>query len=551
LKNENTEEEKITDSSSLFTAAIRPILRSKCFSCHNEKKAKGGLIMTTEEKILEGGKNGPIWKPGDALTSHIIEKINLPEDEKKHMPPKGKPQLSQEQINLLFAWIQSGADMKKTMKDYADDDTVKILAAKFIHLPKGEAEKTYSFAAASNSTIQKLSGPFCSVFPLSQNSPALQADFFVREKFDRKKLEDLLKVKEQLVVLNLGNMPVNDADMKTVNQFTNLEKLILNNSLITNSALSEINKLKSLQSLSLAGTQIDKNAAQSFSQFDSLKEVFIWNTKISATEADELQKQNEKIRFDRGYIPDENEILTLTPPSVKNEEFILTANEKIELEQKIAGTTIRYTVDGTDPDSTTSPVYKGPITADGFTLIKAKSIKTGWYSSPVTTFSFFKKGIKPSGAELINKPNEKYKGSGGATLIDGKKGLAENFGDAAWLGFREQPFAAAFYFDTAQTINSISISYNENVQSYLMPPAEVEIWAGESKDKLKLLKKATVPQPTKEEKNIVRVEGMKIDIPQSTYKYYKIVAKNVLKLPTWHPGKGDKAWIFIDEIFFN
>jgi uncharacterized membrane protein/mono/diheme cytochrome c family protein len=551
LRSDKEVEEKITDSSSLFTAAIRPILRSKCFSCHNEKKAKGGLIMTTEEKILEGGKNGPIWKSGDALNSHIIQKINLPEDEKKHMPPKGKPQLSQEQTDLLFAWIQSGADMKKTMKDYADDDTIKILAAKFIHLPKEELEKTYSFAAASASTIQKLSGPFCSVFPLSQNSPALQADFFVREKFDRKKLEDLLKVKEQLVVLNLGNMPVTDADMKTVNQFTNLEKLILNNSLITDSALSEIKKLKSLQSLSLAGTQIDKNAAQSFSQFDSLKEVFIWNTRISATEADELQKQNKKIRFDRGYIPDENEILTLTPPIVKNEEFILAANEKIELEQKIAGTTIRYTDDGTDPDSTTSPIYKGPITADGFTLIKAKSIKTGWYSSPIISFSFFKKGIMPSGAELINKPNEKYTGSGGATLIDGKKGLAENFNDAAWLGFREQPFAATFYFDTVQTINSISISYNENVQSYLMPPAEVEVWAGESKEKLKLLKKATATQPTREEKNVVRVEGMKIDIPQSTYKYYKIIAKNVLKLPPWHPGKGEKAWIFIDEIFFN
>ena len=195
LKSEKDTEEKITDSSSLFTAAIRPILRSKCFSCHNEKKAKGGLIMTTEEKILEGGKNGPIWKSGDALNSHIIENINLPEDEKKHMPPKGKPQLSQEQIDLLFAWIQSGADMKKTMKDYADDDTVKILAAKFIHLPKAETEKTYSFAAAPTSTIQKLSGPFCSVFPLSQNSPALQADFFVREKFDRKKLEELIKSK--------------------------------------------------------------------------------------------------------------------------------------------------------------------------------------------------------------------------------------------------------------------------------------------------------------------------------------------------------------------
>src|SRR6187397_115946 len=314
LKSGKDIEEKITDSSSLFTAAIRPILRSKCFSCHNEKKSKGGLIMTTEEKILEGGKNGPIWKSGDAMNSHIIENINLPEDDKKHMPPKGKPQLSQEQIDLLFAWIQAGADMKKTMKSYADGDTLNILAAKFIHLPKEESEKIYSFAAAPVSTIQKLSGPYCSVFPLSQNSPALQADFFVREKFERKKLKDLLKVKEQLVVLNIGNMPVTDADMQTVNQFTNLEKLLLNNSLITNSALKEIKKLKNLRSLSVAGTQIDKNAAQSFSQFDSLKEVFIWNTKISATEADELQKQNKKIRFDRGYVPDENEMLTLTPP---------------------------------------------------------------------------------------------------------------------------------------------------------------------------------------------------------------------------------------------
>src|SRR6188768_568011 len=452
LKNENTEEEKITDSSSLFTAAIQPILRSKCFSCHNEKKAKGALIMTTEEKIMEGGKNGPIWKSGDALNSHIIQKINLPEDEKKHMPPKGKPQLSQDQIDLLFAWIQSGADMKKTMRDYADDDTVKILAAKFIHLPKEETEKNYSFAAASASTIQKLRGPFCSVFPLSQKSPALQADFFVREKFDRKKLEELVKVKQQLVVLNLGNMPVTDADMKTVRQFINLEKLVLNNSLVTDSALTEIKELKSLRSLSLAGTQIDKNAGLSFSQFDSLKEVFIWNTKISATEADELQKQDKKIRFDRGYVPDENEMLTLTPPMAKNEEFILTANEKIELEQKIAGATIRYTIDGTDPDSTTSPIYKGPITSDGFTLIKAKSTKTGWYSSPITSFYFFKKGIRPSGAELINKPNEKYKGNGGTTLIDGKKGLAENFSDIAWLGFREEPFVAVLYFDTVRTI---------------------------------------------------------------------------------------------------
>ena len=48
LQDENEIEEKITDSSSLFTAAIRPILKSTCFSCHNEKKSKGELILTSE-----------------------------------------------------------------------------------------------------------------------------------------------------------------------------------------------------------------------------------------------------------------------------------------------------------------------------------------------------------------------------------------------------------------------------------------------------------------------------------------------------------------------
>ena len=196
-------------------------------------------------------------------------------------------------------------------------------------------------------------------------------------------------------------------------------------------------------------------------------------------------------------------------------------------------------------------MYDGPIDVSGFTLIKAKAVRTGWYSSPIAEFTFFKKGIKPSGAELVNQPNEKYKGEGAMTLIDSKKGTADNFGDAAWLGFREKPFAAFFYFDTVQTISSISISYNKNVQSYLMPPVEIEIWGGEDKDKLKLLKKRMPPQITKKEKDVVRVEGIKIDIGPTAYKYYKIIAKNIPKLPAWHPGKGDKGWFFIDEVFFS
>jgi len=549
---EKTEEEKITDSSTMFAAAIKPILKTKCFSCHNETKAKGKLVMTSEEKLLAGGKSGPIWKAGDASNSRIIHNINLAEDDKKHMPPLGKPQLNEEEINFLYTWIQSGADMKKQIREYSETDSVKIIAAKFFNPQKEEPkEKEYSFSAVSSTTIQKLNDPFCSVFPISQNSPALQVDFFVREKYNSKKLEELLKVKEQIVVLSLANMPASDADMKTVSKFTNLEKLILNNSSVTNKGVAELVKLKSLQSLSLAGTGINKNAIQELLKLESLKEVFIWKTNIVNEDILAIKVNNKKIIFNTGYIPEKGEVLTLTSPAIKNETVVLGENEKVELKHQIPGVMIRYTTDGTVPDSTSSPVYKEPFPINGFTTIKALAIKNGWYSSPVFEVNFYKKGIQPQKAELITTPNEKYKGEGGITLIDGKKGTVENFSDPAWLGFREEPFEALFYFEKPQTINNISISYATRVQAYLMPPTEIEIWGGENKDKLKLLKKIFPTQLTKEEKNMVKNEAIKIEFPSLSAQCFKIIAKNITKLPSWHPGKGQKGWVFIDEVFFN
>lgn len=543
--------EAITDSSALFTAAILPVLKTKCFSCHNETKAKGKLVMTSVEKLLAGGKGGPIWKAGDALNSHIIQNINLPEDDKKHMPPQGKPQLTTEEAQLLFTWIQSGADIKKQLREYEQTDSLKIMAMNFVSSSATVSiEKEYPFAAASASVIEKLNDPFCVVFPVSQKSPALQANFFIREKYNPKKLDELLKVKEQLVILNLDNMPVADAELVTISKFSNLEKIVLNNSNITNKGLAELLKLKNLQTLSIAGTKINKDAAGVFNQFENLKEVFIWNTEIKASESLQLKMGNKKIVFNTGYIPDEKEMLVLTPPTIKNETFILTPAEKIEMKHQVPGVVIRYTTDGTVPDSTTSPLYKEPVSISGYTMIKARAVKEGWLSSPVAEFLFFTKGIQPQKAELLTVPNKRHQGDA-AILIDGKKGTAENFNDIAWLGFREQPFAALFYFDKPQSISSVSISYNKDVPSYLMPPTEVEVWGGNEKNKLRLLKKILPPQTTKEEQNTVKIEAVKLNFAPSSFSYYKVVAKNIKKLPAWHPGKGDSGWFFIDELFFN
>ena len=91
----------------------------------------------------------------------------------------------------------------------------------------------YNFEFASSSTIEDLNTPFLTVAQFSANEPALKADFFLRQAFDRNKLNELSSIKEQLVILNLANMPVTDDDLKTLTQFKNLERLNLNNTDIT------------------------------------------------------------------------------------------------------------------------------------------------------------------------------------------------------------------------------------------------------------------------------------------------------------------------------
>ena len=71
--------------------------------------------MTSLEKLLEGGENGFAFIAGDANKSLMIERILLPEEHDDHMPPAGKPQLTESEIKLLHQWIQSGSRYKNSM----------------------------------------------------------------------------------------------------------------------------------------------------------------------------------------------------------------------------------------------------------------------------------------------------------------------------------------------------------------------------------------------------------------------------------------------------
>jgi uncharacterized membrane protein len=266
-----------------FQQVIYPVLEKKCTSCHNRSKAKGNFVMTSIREFQKGGKHGKAWVEGKPAESRMIRYIHLPLSNDDHMPPDGKPQLTRQEIKLLESWIGAGADVEKKLTDWPELDSFRVLGTQALSMakPSGGETKSYGFSAAAEETIQKMNTPFRSVFPLYQGSPALQADFFIRESFKSTSLEELLEVNDQLVVLNLSKIPVTDADLKVIGKFGRLEKLNVNFSQISGSGFSSLQPLTNLKSLSLAGTTVSAESLKPVLAIPSLRELFVWNTKVT------------------------------------------------------------------------------------------------------------------------------------------------------------------------------------------------------------------------------------------------------------------------------
>ena len=108
-----------------YNSVIKPILQTKCYSCHNASKQKGGLRMDEPERLMKGGKDGKVVQPGNAASSEMIRRLLLPISDDDHMPPKEKPQPTENQIALLHWWITNGAEFTKKVKDLPQSDKLK------------------------------------------------------------------------------------------------------------------------------------------------------------------------------------------------------------------------------------------------------------------------------------------------------------------------------------------------------------------------------------------------------------------------------------------
>ncbi len=95
-----------------FEREILPPLRNNCLACHNQTKAKAGLILETPPSILKGGDSGPAIVPGKSAESLLL-KAAAHQVADLVMPPRENKvnalDLSPEELGLLKLWIDQGA----------------------------------------------------------------------------------------------------------------------------------------------------------------------------------------------------------------------------------------------------------------------------------------------------------------------------------------------------------------------------------------------------------------------------------------------------------
>ncbi len=543
-------EKKSSGDGSLFASHIQPILENKCVQCHNANKHKGDLNLTSWEKIQEGGENGKVWEVGNALNSALITRALLPLENEEHMPPEGKPQLTGDELLLLQLWIDYGADNNVKLKDLKSSDSLFVLANKL--QPSTEdavAKPSYNFDFVSKEKVIALNNPYRSVVQKSQNSPALDVNIYGKLTYKPELLTDILAIKTQVVSLNLANLPLNEKDFEAIGKLSNLEKLNVNFTQISDNVLSSLLSCSNLKSISLAGTNISIAIKDVLQALPALETIFVWNTGLSQADIAQLTAEFPQLKIENGYVPNANDEMQLAQPSLTNKNGIISSKEAVTLFHKLNGVEIRFTTDNSEPTEA-SELYKEPLFFEKSTVLKAKAFKQGWLPSDSRKTSFLIEGIKPDSILLKHQPNKKYSANGASSLIDNKKG---NFSDLPlfyWLGYIDQPLVAELDFgNEPPTLSALQVSYCIIAWQRIMAPKSIELWGGNSKENL--VKLSTInPVQTSDDPGR-DIKSVTLPFPSSNYRYYKVVVNPVSKLPLWHGSKGNKAWVFVDEILFN
>ena len=531
-----------------FRDIIQPIFEEKCTGCHNPNKAKGGLQLTTLDKIMKGGEEGIVIVPGSPDSSLLYQYLLLPMNDDKHMPPEGKPQPDPEDLTLIHWWIKNGAEGKRQVASLNSPDSIhKIIQQKY-----GEASPldNLKLSFADPELIESLNNPVRTVRQLSADKPYIDIFIGSRKQIADKEWEELKAVSNQVVSIDCSHSEMNDKQATYLVNFPHLRQLHLQHTNITKEGIASIKRLKFLEYLNLSGTAVTSNIFTQLESVKSLKKLYLYETNISQSEMAQFVLSRPHIIT--GITPDLSKDTSFTgqlsEPIVKSDSTLFRDYATVQMNFRLKGVSIFYTTNGSTPGKN-SKRYNSPLRIDSTCDLKVIAMKEGWKSSSIISIPFFRSRYQPYLAKLYTIPDKKYTAKKDSTLIDMEKGSGSH-GDGKFLGFEGEHLDILLDLGITRKINSLSLGYLVNHDAFILSPIRVEVYAG-LKPGLSM-KKISVQHLTDTGfTSGVTQRASTHHFSTQSFQYIRIKAVNAKILPSWHKAKGKKSWIFADEISIN
>lgn len=259
----------------LYEDLIQPIFNQYCRSCHNPKNTKGGLLLTSKENIVKGGKNGPVISSFDSERSPLYHRLTLPLDHEDHMPPREKKQPMKEEVELVKTWLESGASFENNL---AISKVPKELVAPFFIKSEASIFPKADLPMVEINIFSNIKGKGFFIEPLNEGSPLLKVSCVNFPDFTEVNLDWLQEIRQHIVFLDLSRTKVNDQVFGFLKDFENLTILKLNGTQITGTGLETLKHCDHLNQLHLIETDLSLENLELLNGHPKLQKVFAYKT---------------------------------------------------------------------------------------------------------------------------------------------------------------------------------------------------------------------------------------------------------------------------------
>lgn len=276
----------------VYEDIIQPMLQHKCYSCHGPSKQKGKLRLDSRDDMLKGGEEGPSIIPGKGDASILFQRLVLEERDEKHMPPKGRPQFTSSEIELIHWWISTGAAFDKPVHELPRDEKIQPLLMALQSSDAAPAKPDVPeapVAEANPDIINRLKEAGATVIPVARGSNYLSVNFISSKSVTDAEAALLEQIAPQLVWLKAGGTSITDKAMESMATLTNLTRLSLDNTAITDEGIKQLQTLTNLLYLNIVGTKVSAAGLSALQSLQNLQSVYLYQSAVTGEDLASLQ----------------------------------------------------------------------------------------------------------------------------------------------------------------------------------------------------------------------------------------------------------------------